>query len=172
VKVTPPGVAPSQVPAPVARPAPASATKTIFGVPTPGQAGAYTAVTQPSAAPASASAAPASVIVDTGSSKTGARKTSVPAPEVSAAPAEAVDDPAATRSGYGSAPADEAPKRPSAPAPIAAPKPAPAPAPVAAAAEKTSVTKRETAIWTYVGVGVIFGAALIGIFQLVGLLAH
>jgi len=32
--------------------------------------------------------------------------------------------------------------------------------------------KRETPIWTYVGVGVTFGLALIGIYQLVGMLAH
>ena len=108
-------------------------------------------------------------------SKTGARKVSVPAPEVSSAPAAEVDDPAATRSGYNSAaPAAEAPKRAATPAPVApaAARPS-APAPVAAAAsEKTSVRKRETPIWTYVGVGVIFGASMIGIWQLVGLLAH
>jgi hypothetical protein len=178
VKVTPPGVAPSAVPAPVTRGSTSSATKTIFGVPTPGQSGSYTASTQASATPSPApvgSASPAipSVIVDDKSSKTGARKTSVPAPEVSAAPAAAeADDPAATRSGYGSAPAAEAPKRPPVSAPAAAPRPAPAPAPAAAAAEKTSVGRRETPIWTYVGVGVIFGASLIGIYQLVGLLAH
>jgi len=52
-------------------------------------------------------------------------------------------------------------------------RPAPAPVPAAAAAsEKTAIAKRETPIWTYVGVGVIFGASLIGIYQLVGLLAH
>ena len=105
-------------------------------------------------------------------SKTGARKVSVPAPEVSTTPAAATDDPAATRGGYGSSPAAEAPKRPSTPAPVTQ-RPAPAPLPAAAAAsEKTSVAKRETPIWTYVGVGVIFGASLIGIYQLVGLLAH
>jgi len=95
---------------------------------------------------------------------------SVPAPEVTAAaPGAEADDPAATRSGY-SAPAAEAPKRPS--APVSAPKPAPVPAPAAAASEKTSIPKRETPIWTYIGVGVIFGASLIGIYQLVGLLTH
>jgi len=89
------------------------------------------------------------------------------APEVSTT----ADDPAATRGGYGTAPAAEAPKpRPSAPV---AQRPAPAPVPAAAAAsEKTAIAKRETPIWTYVGVGVIFGASLIGIYQLVGLLAH
>ncbi|HEY5451431.1 MAG TPA: hypothetical protein VIQ54_21905 [Polyangia bacterium] len=178
VKVTPPGVAPTPVPAPVSRPSTSSATKTIFGVPTPGAAG-YTPVTQPSAsasaapvAAAPAAAAPTSVagaIEDR--SKTGARKVAVPAPEVSAAPAAAADDPAATRSGY-DAPAAEAPKRPSTPAPVVAPKPVPAPAPAAAGTDKLELPKRETPIWTYVIVGVVFGAALIGIYQLVGLLAH
>jgi len=179
VKVTPPGVAPTPVPAPVSRPSTSSATKTIFGVPTPGAAG-YTPVTQPSAsasaapvAAAPAAAAPTSVagaIEDR--SKTGARKVAVPAPEVSAAPAAAADDPAATRSGYDAAPAAEAPKRPSTPAPVVAPKPVPAPAPAAAGTDKLELPKRETPIWTYVIVGVVFGAALIGIYQLVGLLAH
>jgi len=170
-KLTPPGVAPSQIPAPVARVSSSSATKTIFGVPAPGSPGGYTPVTQPSPTPAPAAAAPAPAAVDD-RSKTGARKVAVPAPEVLTTPAAAADDPAATRGGYGTAPAAEAPKRPSAPAPVTQ-RPAAAPAPAAAAAsEKTSVTKRETPIWTYVGVGVIFGASLIGIYQLVGLLAH
>jgi hypothetical protein len=45
-------------------------------------------------------------------------------------------------------------------------------------AEKTEPTrlapprKRETPIWTYVGVGFTFGLALLGIYQLVGRLAH
>ena len=178
-KATPPGVAPTPVPAPVARPSTSSATKTIFGVPTPGAA-SYTPVTQPSGTPAPVAAAPAPAAVPAPTSvagvvedrsKTGARKVSVPAPEVTAAaPGAEADDPAATRSGY-SAPAAEAPKRPS--APVSAPKPAPVPAPAAAAAsEKTSIPKRETPIWTYIGVGVIFGASLIGIYQLVGLLTH
>jgi hypothetical protein len=180
VKSTPPGVAPTPVPAPVARASSSSATKTIFGVPTPGASGGYSPVTQPSsAASAPAAAAPAAAPAPTsvaGSiedrSKTGARKTAVPAPEVSAVPAAAADDPAATRSGYDAAPAAEAAKRSSTPAPIAAPKPVPAPAPAAAGTEKMELPKRETPIWTYVIVGVVFGAALIGIYQLVGLLAH
>jgi hypothetical protein len=168
-RVSPPGVAPSAVPAPVARASGSSATKTIFGLPTPGTSGGYTEVTQPSAAPADASATSAPAADDRG--KTGARKVAVPGPEVATASADAADDPAATRSGYGGAPAAEAPKRTSTPAPIAKPAPAPAPA-AAAAAEKTHTIKRETPIWTYVGVGVTFGLALIGIYQLVGMLAH
>jgi hypothetical protein len=184
VIVTPPGVAPSQVPAPVAaasRAASPSATKTIFGVPTPG-AGGFTPVTQPSPTPAPAptpAAAPApvasaSVAATDDRGKTGARKVSVPSPEVLAAPAEAADDPAATRHGYTSSPAPEAkPARTSAPAAAAVPKPAPAPAPAAAGGtERIRPPKRETSIWTYVGVGVTFGLALIGIYQLVGYLSH
>jgi hypothetical protein len=194
VKLTPPGVAPSQTPAPVARASASSATKTIFGVPTPGAPGSFTPVTQPSptpapaavaaAAPAPAPAAPVSAEpVDAAPAveergKTGARKVAVPGPEVSSAGAGAsagsagADDPAATRHGYDSAPAAEAPKRPSAPVPSTKPVPAPAPAAAAGATERVRAPKRETPIWTYVGVGVTFGLVLIGIYQLVGYLAH
>jgi hypothetical protein len=175
VKTTPPGVAPSQVPAPVARPSTSSATKTIFGVPTPGAAG-YTPVTQPSpapapapvvAAPVAAAAAPAA----DDRAKTGARKVAVPGPEVSTAPAVA-DDPSATHQGYDSGAAAEAPKRPSTPVPAAKPAPAPAPAAAGGATDRIRAPKKETPIWTYVGVGVGFGLALIGVYQLVGMLAH
>jgi len=91
---------------------------------------------------------------------------------VSSAPAAAADDPAATRSGYDAPTAAEAPKRSSTPAPIAAPKAAPAPAPAAAGTDQMVIPKRETPILYYVIVGVVFGAALIGIYQLVGLLSH
>jgi len=179
-KTTPPGVAPSQTPAPLAAArasAAASATKTIFGVPAPNAPGGYTPVKQPTPAPvpiaAATAAAPAPAADDR--AKTGARKTAVPGPEVSAPEA---DDPAATRSGYSSAPAakekekeKEPPKRTSTPMPTGAPKAVPAPA-AAAATEKAHAPRRETPIWTYVGVGVIFGACLIGIYQLVGLLGH
>jgi cobalamin biosynthesis Mg chelatase CobN len=112
-----------------------------------------------------AAAAPASAVQREESSKTGARKVAVPAPEVSAAPA---DDPAATRSGYTSSPAPaDAPKRTSAPAPsVSAPKAVPAPV---AAAEKTQQTrpkKRDTPVWTYVGIGVTVGLAVIGFIEL------
>jgi cobalamin biosynthesis Mg chelatase CobN len=111
--------------------------------------------------------------------KTGARKTALPGPEVAAASA---DDPAATQSGYGAAAAaavreqekakeKEQPKRTSTPMPATAAKAVPAPA-AAAASEKVRTPRRETPIWTYVGVGVLFGAVLIGIYQLVGWLSH
>jgi hypothetical protein len=177
VKTTPPGVAPSQVPAPVQRASASSATKTIFGVPAPGQPGGYTPVTQPSGgtpAPVAAAPAPVAAASESGPTaddrvKTGARKTAVPGPEVSAA----ADDPAATRSGY-SAPAAEAPKRASTPVPVVKPSPAPSPAPAAigGTTDRIRPPKKETPIWTYVGVGVTFGLALIGIYQLVGMLAH
>jgi len=155
----PPGVAASPVPAPVAsRPSAASATKTIFGVPTPGSLGGFTPATQPSA-----SAVPTPTPAAEDRSKTGARKVAVPAPEV----APAADDPSATRNGYSSAPAADAPKRTSTPAPVPAPKPVPAP--VSAAAEKTAQTrapKKETPVWSYVAVGVTVGLLLIGAIQL------
>jgi len=176
VKATPPGVAPSQVPAPVARASTSSATKTIFGVPTPGAAG-YTPVTQPSPTPGPApvAAAPVAAAVSAPAAddrgKTGARKVAVPGPEVSTAPA-AADDPSATHQGYDSGAAAEAPKRASTPVPAAKPAPAPAPAAAGGATERVRAPKKETPIWTYVGVGVTFGLALIGIYQLVGMLAH
>jgi cobalamin biosynthesis Mg chelatase CobN len=105
--------------------------------------------------------------------KTGARKVAVPGPEVSSAgSSSAADDPAATRSGYDSGPAAEAPKRPSTAVPVTKPVPAPAPAAAAGATDRVRTPKRETPIWTYVGVGVTFGLVLIGIYQLVGYLAH
>jgi hypothetical protein len=175
VKATPPGVAASQVPAPVARASASSATKTIFGVPTPGASGAYTPVTQPSpTAPAPVAAAPvaaASAPAADDRGKTGARKVAVPGPEVSTSPA-AADDPSATHQGYDSGAAAEAPKRVSTPVPAAKPAPAPAPAAAGGATERIRAPKKETPIWTYVGVGVTFGLALIGIYQLVGMLAH
>jgi hypothetical protein len=176
VKATPPGVAPSQVPAPVARASTSSATKTIFGVPTPGAAG-YTPVTQPSPTPGPApvAAAPVAAAVSAPAAddrgKTGARKVAVPGPEVSTAPA-AADDPSATHQGYDSGAAAEAPQRASTPVPAAKPAPAPAPAAAGGATERVRAPKKETPIWTYVGVGVTFGLALIGIYQLVGMLAH
>jgi len=177
---TPPGIAPSPVPAPVA--ARSSATKTIFGVPSPAAAGGYIPVTQPSPPAKAAEAAPVAPVADTSSGgtdidrKTGARKVSVPAPAVSPAPpvvappaqaAARAPDMSATQHGFGQAPAAEAPaKRPAAPAP------ARAAAGPTAVIEKETPKKREAPIFTYVWVGVAFGLALIGIYQLVGLLSH
>ena len=173
-----PGRRPSQVPAPVARASASSATKTIFGVPTPGCARRLHAgdAAEPDAGPGPVAAAPAAAASapaadDCG--KTGARKVAVPAPEVV--------DRAGRRRRSGRhapglrlrAPAAEAPKRPSTPVPVA--KPAPGtrrPLRPRATERVRAPKKRETPIWTYVGVGVTFGLALIGIYQLVGMLAH
>jgi len=50
---------------------------------------------------------------------------------------------------------------------------------VAAIEDRTSPVRAVTAkksrgipVWTYVGVGFLFGLALLGIYQLVGVLAH
>jgi hypothetical protein len=183
---TPPGVPPSAIPPPIAS-SRLSATKTIFGVPA--------ADVVPEAAPARAtpasrqaereSAAPAAAASTTDSGraerKTGARKVAVPPPEISppiaaAAPpaAAAVSEPPAagstriptdigrsTHQGY-----DPARVQPAAPGK----KPA--------TDDKTQPTRlppqrgRATPIWAYVGVGFTFGLALLGIYQLVGRLAH
>jgi hypothetical protein len=172
---TPPGVAPSSVPAPVA--SRSSATKTIFGVPSPAAAGGYIPVQQPTVPAPAAEAAPTAPATDTSSGstetdrKTGARKVSVPAPDVSPAPpmaaaATRAPDMSATQHGFGQAPAAEVPaKRPAAQAPAKAAGPT-------AVIEKDAPKKREAPIWTYVWVGFAFGLALLGIYQLVGLLSH
>jgi hypothetical protein len=73
---------------------------------------------------------------------------------------------AATQHGFGQAPAAETPaKRPVAQALAKAAGPT-------AVIEKDTPKKREAPIWTYVWVGFAFGLALLGIYQLVGLLSH
>jgi hypothetical protein len=113
--------------------------------------------------------------------KTGARKTVVPAPAIippaasagappetaaplaAAAAAETSETSRTTHQGYGgqSAAAEVVPAR------------------VPAAEDRTSPVRAVTAkksrgipVWTYVGVGFLFGLALLGIYQLVGVLAH
>jgi hypothetical protein len=179
-----PGVAP--VPVPVPAPLAAandrandrqSATKTIFGVPAPRMP------EQQAAKPAARAAAPAPVPVETATQKadrkTGARKTLVPAPEIIPPPAESgpvvaapVPAPAAapavassavsrtTQDGYG--PVEAALVRPAAPIEDRT-------QPVRVGANSAA---RTTPVWTYVGVGFLFGLALLGIYQLVGVLAH
>jgi hypothetical protein len=110
--------------------------------------------------------------------KTGARKTVVPAPAIippaasAGAPSEAAAPLAAaadssetsrtTHQGYGGQAAAEV-----------------VPARVPPAEDRTSPVRAVTAkksrgipVWTYVGVGFLFGLALLGIYQLVGVLAH
>jgi hypothetical protein len=174
--MTPPGVAPSAVPAPTAA-SRGSATKTIFGVPAPqgffaGKTGS--AVAEPSAPIEAASE-------ETGRTdriaKTGARKVAVPAPEIVVVPvaapatAPAKDPNRATQFGYDSVvtPAKK-PQEKAQDAPDKAEKSdktRPTRAPAAAKAPS-----RQAPIWTYVGVGFTFGLVLLGIYQLVGRLAH
>jgi hypothetical protein len=188
--ILPPGVAPSAVPSPTAA-ARGSATKTIFGVPAPSLPQGFTTVAE-TAAPVSAE--PAAPEASTSESetgrtdritKTGARKVAVPAPEIvaapgPAAPAAAKDVGRTTQFGFDSGAmaamkkssskdkekdksedrvervdrAEKADKTAPVRAPAARPKP------------------RQAPIWTYVGVGFTFGLVLLGIYQLVGRLAH
>jgi hypothetical protein len=190
--LAPPGVAPAAVPAPMAASRP-SATKTMFGIPAPempqgfvspnaapmqARAPEPAAPAQARAAEPAAPAAPA-VESDTGRtdrvSKTGARKVAVPAPEIQApaAAAPVKDVGRTTHYGYEAGPSADAPKKVEERAdksdrtdktkPTRAPAPAPAPA---------KAPTKQAPIWTYVGVGFTFGLALLGIYQLVGRLAH
>jgi hypothetical protein len=196
----PPVVAPPAAPAaPMAAAAAApavskSATKTIFGVPVPKLPegfipGRATPVgrTLEAAVPAAAPAA------DSGRNdrKTGARKVAVPAPEISP-PSGSAAPPAPVAAMSMSTTA-----APAATASMSAPPPVPADAAratqqgydsgsarvtqtagkkVADATEPTRVPAptrtRETPIVTYVGLGFLFGLALLAVYQLVGRLAH
>jgi hypothetical protein len=171
-RLTPPGVAPSAVPAPMAA-STSGATKTIFGVPAPKAPDGFLPGQRPSQPGAPAVTADAdsnrteTAKVDR---KTGARKVDVPTPAVvppaAAAPPRAAAAPVTTptaesepqpttQPGYDSRGAR---KRPDAEAP--------------AVAEKPRKPRRETPVWTYVGVGFAFGLVLLGIYWLYGLLAH
>ena len=186
VAVTPPGVAPPQVTPPLAQ-ARASATKTMFGVPSPELFGT---ATPPSATPSPRPATPAGgarpvephVSVTRPADptspaqrltaaeaakaaaeperKTGARKVSVPPPEVKPVPAANRPAPAAPA------------RRASAPVPILATR-AESTEPVRRPAEEKPApvkpAKKEAPVWTYVGVGFMFGLALLGIYQLVNI---
>jgi hypothetical protein len=181
---------PSLVPAPVAA-SRASATKTMFGVPAPDLPQGFAAVGASPAAPSASAraadqAAPAERTEAAGAesdpgrtdriSKTGARKVAVPAPEIGtaavigaaasiAAPAAAKDAARTTQFGFDARPAavpkkveqksDKSEKVRSARAPAASRPP-----------------EHQAPIWTYIGVGFTFGLALLGIYQLVGRLAH
>jgi hypothetical protein len=191
--VAPAPAAPAAPPAAVAASAPAapvndrhSATKTIFGVPAPRlpEKGSEKGADKPAekaheepAKPARPAGAPQSAAEQRAERKTGARKTVVPAPAIippsgtgepaPAAPlaaASAGDTSRTTHQGYGgpsSSPAEVVP--------VKAPVMEERTAPVRAASAKKS---RGIPVWTYVGVGFLFGLALLGIYQLVGVLAH
>jgi hypothetical protein len=184
--MTPPGVAPSAVPAPMAA-ARGSGTKTIFGVPAPTLPEGFTAAVAPVAARAADAAAPVEPAVaesDTGRTdrvtKTGARKVAVPAPEIvpaaAAAPTPAKEVGRTTHYGFetGESAAESARKKAESSDKGDKTKPTRAPAPTKTPPTKTPTTApaRQAPIWTYVGVGFTFGLALLGIYQLVGRLAH
>ncbi|HZL17687.1 MAG TPA: hypothetical protein VFG23_08075 [Polyangia bacterium] len=119
--------------------------------------------------------------------KTGARKVDVPGPAV--IPSTAAASPPAA-----AAPILVPPMEPSEPQPTTQPgfearaesrkRPEPAPAAgdkgaasasdrgAASDRDKSRKPKRETPIWTYVAVGFTFGIALLGIYELYGLLGH
>lgn len=175
----PPGVAPSAVPAPLA--ASRAATKTIFGMAAPDLPEGF-AVVSPHSAPAAAAetAAPAaaSTEAETGRTdrKTGARKTAVPAPEIgpsSPAPAASKDVGRTTSLGFDNGRGTAANKKvektekldkverierddKAQPARAASGRP----------------SQKQTSIMIYVGIGFAFGLVLLGIYQLVGRLAH
>jgi hypothetical protein len=175
-RLTPPGVAPSATPAPMAA---SSATKTIFGVPAPKAPEGYLPgqrTSQPGAPAVTAEADSARTETAKVDRKMGARKVDVPAPAI-AAPEHGQPRGSAAPGAPMMAPSAE----PSEPQPttqpgfdskVAARKKAEPAAPAPAPAEKPRKPRRETPIWTYIGVGFAFGLVLLGIYQLYGLLAH
>jgi hypothetical protein len=175
-RLTPPGVAPSATPAPMAA---SSATKTIFGVPAPKAPEGYLPgqrTSQPGAPAVTAEADSARTETAKVDRKMGARKVDVPAPAI-AAPEPGQPRGSAAPGAPMMAPSAE----PSEPQPttqpgfdskVAARKKAEPAAPAPAPAEKPRKPRRETPIWTYIGVGFAFGLVLLGIYQLYGLLAH
>jgi hypothetical protein len=153
------------------------ATKTIFGVPAPRMpersaekaAERLAEDTGRGGRPAAASEQAA----QRAERKTGARKTVVPAPAIippaagtepaPLATAASADASRSTHQGYGG------PSGSTEVVPVKAPVMEDRTAPVRAASAKKS---RGIPVWTYVGVGFLFGLALLGIYQLVGVLAH
>ena len=199
--MTPPSSSPAPLPAATVASGTAqsasssSATKTIFGVPAPkipekDKPAEKVVDTKPSekvivekmheeppkaARPAPAQESPP----QRAERKTGARKTIVPAPAIIppaasagsssegtaplAAAADSSEISRTTHQGYGGQAASTEV----------------VPARVAAIEDRTSPVRAVTAkksrgipVWTYVGVGFLFGLALLGIYQLVGVLAH
>lgn len=197
VPITPPGLAPSAIPNPMAAMARASASKTIFGMSAPALPEGYTPLSSSSPAPAHAEPAATAHVAeaDTGRTdrivKTGARKVAVPAPEIvppteTAAPAAAKDVGRTTQFGFETRPsgsqkkvedksgdkADKSGDKADKSGDKAAEKSASRADKAAARAASPSSSQRPAAIWTYVGVGFTFGLVLLGIYQLVGRLAH
>jgi hypothetical protein len=169
ISVTPPAAAPAPMAAERG-----SATKTIFGVPAPvleNLAPAATAAPAEAAAPV-ASASVAEAETSRTDRKTGTRKTALPAPELApppaaaSAPAPAKDPGRVTQMGFdsrGTSPAKKAdPEEKVEKVERAQPR----------AAAKSVPAKSQAPMWTYIGVGFTFGLVLLGIYQLVGRLAH
>jgi hypothetical protein len=159
---------PTAAPTPIAASA-SGATKTIFGVPAPKAPEGFVTgqrASQPGAPVSTAEADSNRTETAKVDRKTGARKTDVPTPEMappaSAPPAAAAPPRAAAAPTAAPAAESDARKRPEAAAPAAAP----------VTAERPRKPRRETPVWTYVGVGFAFGLILLGIYQLYGLLAH
>jgi competence protein ComEA len=185
--MTPPGVAPSAVPAPLAA-SRGSATKTMFGIPAPSLPEGFTTLNAAAPAPVAAArvAEPAAPVEassgesDTGRTdriaKTGARKVAVPAPEIVVVPAAAPTKDVGRTTHFGFETGATAAKKLEDSKTDKADK-----SDKSDKSEKTKPTRapaaakppgRQAPIWTYVGVGFTFGLALLGIYQLVGRLAH
>jgi hypothetical protein len=154
-----------------------AATKTIFGMAAPDLPDGFAVVTPHAAAPAAEPAAPvAATEAETGRSdrKTGARKTAVPAPEIGPAspapqPATAKDIGRTTSLGFDNGRGTSAGKKVDKVEKVERIE----------RDDKTQPTRtsgrapqKQTPILTYVGVGFAFGLVLLGIYQLVGRLAH
>lgn len=182
-RVSPSGVAPSATPAPMTA-SRDSATKTIFGVPAPRPPEGFPSTvpvqraSQPGAPAVAADADSARTETARVNRKTGARKVDVPAPAVVAPPPTATAPTPAAAAPRPAAPIAAPSADPSEPQPTTVPgfdsrgaaRKRPEPAAAAAAADKQP--RKQTPIWTYVGVGFAFGLVLLGIYQLYGLLAH
>jgi hypothetical protein len=176
---------------------PGAGTRTIFGVPAPVMAGSGKAAAPAAAPPRSKKQAKADAAAAAAQAKqerkTGARKTLLPPPEIVPPPnaldiaAAAASDPgpaggagAVTHAGFSATGAVVAP----APVAAAAQPAAAAPAPEVVHRRAPVVEddtsrmaarvpgRRETPLWMYVGVGFSFGLLLLGIYRLVGMLAH
>ncbi|HVR02194.1 MAG TPA: hypothetical protein VMT47_08685 [Polyangia bacterium] len=190
---------PAAAPAPLAA-SRASATKTMFGVPAPDLPQGFAPVGAPLAAAPGASAratepalsaeAGQAAVVESESAraeriiKTGARKVAVPAPEIGAATIIGTPAPAAakesgkdvgrtTQFGFEARPSG-VPKKVD-PKGDKSEKTKPVRAPAASRQTEHPTARsmeRQGPLWTYVGVGFAFGLALLGIYQLVGRLAH
>ena len=146
-----------------------------------------------SAAPAASTAAPAATKQSVAKTIFGVQAPSVPpaAAPTSPRPSSPTAPAASARAGttvQPPSPGAESPKpagRAGAPAtqpqaaPAAAKRPAPAPAGATQEVDRTQPTRsaaktrpNETPVWTYVGVGFVFGLALLGVYRLVMVLAH